>query len=225
MNWKFLAILTLATAAGPLAAADGTNAAPARPAPGKADNKIDYQSFRIITERNIFDMSRSGGRIRNQIVHRAKVDSFTLFGTSSYEKGQFAFFDGSSSAYRQTCKLADTIAGYKVAAIGSDYVELHTTNSKTIKMAVGTTIRREDNGPWSMPSARSETVFADTGSGDSDRGDKGEKRSRGDKSSTTYPDLPPASEIKSDAASSGGSEDDVIKRLMQKRAKEVKDDQ
>ncbi len=85
----------------------------------------------------------------------------------SYEKGQYAFFEGSSSAYRQTCKPAESIAGYKITAIGSDYVELQATNSKAIKMAVGTTIRREDNGPWSAPSARSETVFVDTGSRDS----------------------------------------------------------
>jgi hypothetical protein len=231
MNRNFLPILTLilVTAAGRLVAADGTNAVPAQPAPAKVDGKIDYQSFRIITERNIFDMSRSGARVRPS-VHRAKVDYFTLFGTSSYEKGRFAFFDGSGSAYRKTCKPEETIAGYKVTTIGSDYVELQATNNKTVKMVVGATIRREDNGPWSPPSVRSETVFADTGSGDSersgsDRGGRGDRGSRSDKSSTTYPDLPPAAEIKSDAASSGSSEDDVIKRLMQKRAKEVKDDQ
>ena len=109
-------------------------------------------------------------------------------------------------------------------------MELQTTNNKTIKMAVGTTIRREDNGPWSAPIVQSES-FADTGSSDRERGDRGDRKdrgergSRGDKSSNTYPDLPPAAEIKSDAASGGGSEDEVIKRLMQKRAKEVKDDQ
>jgi hypothetical protein len=244
MNRNFFPILTLALAlaTGRIGAADSTNAAPAqaapatpsvpaKPAPVKTEGKIDYQSFRLITERNIFDMSRTGARIRNAPIHRAKVDSFTLFGTSSYEKGQFAFFDGSSSAYRQRSKPADSIAGYKIIAIGSDYVELQATNNKVIKMAVGTTIRREDNGPWSAPIVQSES-FADTGSGDRERGDRSDRSSRGDRgsradrsSSNTYPDLPPAAEIKSDAAASGGTEEDVIKRLMQKRAKEVKDDQ
>jgi hypothetical protein len=221
MNRIFLPILTLtlATAASRLAAADGTNAAPAQPAPVKTDGKIDYQSFRIITERNIFDMSRTGAHFRNSPIHHAKVDYFTLVGTSSYEKGQFAFFDGSSSAYRQTCKPAESMAGYKITAIGSDYVELQATNSKTIKMAVGTTIRREDNGPWSAPSAQSETVFADTGSRERERGNKG------DTGGSAVADTPSAAEQKSDASSSGSSEDDVIKRMMQRRAREVKDDQ
>ena len=53
--------------------------APARPAPVKADGKIDFQSFRLITERNIFDMSRTGARLRNPAARRVKVDYFTLY--------------------------------------------------------------------------------------------------------------------------------------------------
>ena len=47
-----------------------------------------------------------------------QIDFFVLVGTMSYEKGFFAFFDGSHSDYKRVLKREETIAGFKVAAIG-----------------------------------------------------------------------------------------------------------
>lgn len=227
-----------------LAPVPGTNAmrgpeAPGKPAPEqppaevpptKPDEKGDFKAFQLVIDRNIFDMSRTGARpTHQQPTRRVKVDDFTLYGTSSYEKGQYAFFEGSSSDYRQICKLGGSIAGFKVAQIGSDYVELQGTNGgKMVKMDVGTTMRREDNGPWSAPSVRSDASLADSGGGSRERGDRGgrsERRSRGDRGSSTDSGATSSSDQNSGSSSSGGSQDDIIKRLMEKRAKEVKDDQ
>ena len=128
----------------------------------------DFQSFRLIQDRNIFDMSRTGRVSRRQTIHIAKVDDFTLVGTMSYENGNYAFFDGSSFEYRGTRKPAAQIAGYKISVIASDYVDLQGTNNKTVRMPVGTTIRREDGGPWSAPVVSSDASFADSGSSSRD---------------------------------------------------------
>jgi hypothetical protein len=224
--------------------ANPTSVAPdASPEPVSADGKLDFQSFHLITDRNIFDMSRTGIRIRDKAVHQVKVEEFTLNGIMSYEKGQYAFFAVSWLGSEQTHKIADMIADYKITAIGSDYVELRATNeSKVVKMPAGTTIRREDNGPWSAPTVRSETVFADSGSSSSEednrgsreqrgsrsdrgsRADRSSRSSRGQRGAGTDTGTPSTSDQPADT-SSGGSAEDVIKRLMEKRAREVKDDQ
>jgi hypothetical protein len=232
---KPAAVMKPVEAAKPM---EATNAAvmksmPMESAPTTTDAKDDFQSFRLIQDRNIFDMSRTGRVSRRQTIHIPKVDDFTLVGTMSYEKGNYAFFDGSSFEYRGTRKPAEQIAGYKVAVIASDYVDLQGTNNKTVRMPVGTTIRREDNGPWSAPAVRSDAAIADSGSSSrdtGDRSDRSDRRSRRDRGSrggsSGDAGTPSAVEQPASATSSaGGSDADVIKRLMEKRAKEVKDDQ
>ncbi len=266
MNRNFILILTLlaAMAAQRCGAAVSTNAAPATnavlsnatpAAPASEFNrnngKTDFDSFKLVRERNIFDMSRTGRigpRSAPRVVH---VDDFTLVGTMSYEKGLYAFFDGSSSEYRQTRKADDKIADFKITKIANDYVELQNTNGKSIKMGMGATIRREDKGPWLPPSIRSDVMLADSGSSNRDSGrssrssrsdrsdssssDRSDRRlyrnSRGDRTgsgSTTsmMGDPGPGAAEKSDTSSSsnsGGSESDVIKRLMERRAQQKGD--
>src|SRR5438445_33241 len=88
---------------------------------------LDFQSFRLITDRNIFDPNRSPRSVtsgRTEGRKPAKTEAFSLVGTMSYEKGDFAFFDGTLSEYRKTLKPGDTIAGYKINAVAADRVQL-----------------------------------------------------------------------------------------------------
>lgn len=283
MNRRFTFILMLLAAmtAGRGVAAvstnvvPATNAAPASAAPSnvapavatteapRSSGKIDFDSFKLVRDRNIFDMSRTGRigpRSAPRVVH---VDDFTLVGTMSYEKGLYAFFDGSSSEYRQTRKTDDKIADFKIAKIANDYVELANTNGKTIKMGMGATIRREDKGPWLPPVVRNDVALADSGSSnhDSSRSDRSRRSDRSSRSDSSGSDSnttdssgssrsdrrlyrnfrgdrpagsgssssmmgDPGPGQKSDSASSsnsGGSEADVIKRLMEKRAQQKGD--
>lgn len=213
-----------------------------------SDTKLDFDFFKLVRERNIFDMSRTGRIGTRSVPKRVIVDDFTLVGTMSYEKGLYAFFDGSSSEFRQNgLKPGDKIAGYKIAAIGNDYVDLLSTNSKTIRMGLSTSMRREDKGPWSGPTLRNDTVIADSGSSSSrdtsDRSDRSDRSSRGDRSDRSDRRLyrnrgggstsggmgdpgPGTSNTDSKADSSASSnESDIVKRLMEKRAKETKDNQ
>jgi hypothetical protein len=186
-NIHHYAILMLLLAAGRLAAAEETNSV----------SPQDLSAFKIISERNIFNASRSAGRSsrpRPVQERAAKVESFTLVGTMSYEKGRFAFFDGTSTAYRKTVKPADTIAGYKINDISSNHIQLAAANNQTIDLQVGMQMKRQDEGPWSL------VAHAE----------------------------PYASSSEPAAASAAGAastaESDVMKRLMQKREQEEKNE-
>ncbi len=118
------------------------------------------------------------------------VDSLTLVGTMSYEKGTFAFFDGTSAEYKKALKLADWIAGYKVTEIAANVVKLASATNQ-VELRVGRQLRREEDGPWLL--AAQTAPYAASGSGTSGTGS---------------------------AAATSGAESDIVKRMMQRREKE-----
>ena len=176
--------LVLLLATGLVGRAQSTNAV-ARP---------DYQSFKIITDRNIFDPNRSSGSPRRTEGTRpARVESFALVGTMSYENGTYAFFDGTGSSYRKATKTGDTIAGYKVADISPDRVKLE-TNGQQIELSVGVQMRKQDEGVWQL-AGRAESFGTSS---------------------------PATAATEKTESGSGGEESDVLKKLMQKREQELK---
>ncbi len=167
----------------------GTNNGPA---------SLDYSAFSVIVDRNIFDPNRyphQPGRGGARPAPRS-VDSLTLVGTMSYEKGTFAFFDGSSSDYKKALRLNDVIAGYKVTNIAPTGVKLATSTNE-LNLAVGMQLRREEDGPWQLLSQPSS--YATTA----------------DLTATNTA----TAAVNTDSAS-GAAESDVIKRMMQRREKE-----
>jgi hypothetical protein len=106
-----------------------------------------YVSFKLIAERNIFNTTRVPRTNRASPAEGrrpARVDTFTLVGTLTYEKGPYAFFDGSSSEYRKVVETGHTIAGHKIAAIMPQSVKL-TRGTNTVELYVGAQMRREDS--------------------------------------------------------------------------------
>ena len=167
---------------------DGTNNGPIT---------LDYSSFMVIVDRNIFDPNRyphQGPRVRPT---PKSFDSLTLVGIMSYEKGTFAFFDGTSSEYKKALKLADAIAGYKVTNIAPNGVKL-ASGTNELDLSVGAQLRREENGLWRL-------------SGQSTSYDATPTSTSTKAAATTSPGSDPAS---------GSAESDILKRLMQKREKE-----
>ena len=139
-RYRLLLALTLTAICGTLAYAQSTNV------PGPTDF-ADFSRF--IANRNIFDPDRrpfygSGPRRREPV-----IDSFSLVGTLSYRKGNFAFFDGTSSAYRKAVEVGDEVAGFNVTAVKSDSVTLESGTNETV-MKLSTQMRREDGGPWTF---------------------------------------------------------------------------
>ena len=160
-------------------------------------NRLDYSAFRIIADRNIFNPNRSGRSARGggERQRQAKSDSFSLVGTMAYEKGWFAFFDGSSSEYRKVIKPDGIIAGYRVVEIAPSHVKL-ALNGKDTELKVGTQMQRQEEGGWQM--------VAQAGS-----------YSSSGRSTAAKTDSETSAESSSD-----GDGNDVLKRLLQKREAE-----
>jgi hypothetical protein len=135
--------------AATLAGALGSNAIAAAPATNSV-NSLDESSFRIISERNIFNSRRSARYVASAPRTRpSRVENFALVGTLAYDKGPFAFFEGSRSEYRKVLKAEDTIAGFKVLAVEPSSVKLASPTNE-IEMRVGMQLRREDEGEWHL---------------------------------------------------------------------------
>lgn len=192
--WYFRAFLALLLLAAPAVRAQVTNAVAGSRT--NLSNRLDYSSFKLIADRNIFNSTRSGKSARSggESAKPAKVDSFTLVGTMAYEKGRFAFFDGSGSEFRKVVKPDGAIAGYKILDITPAHVTLG-RDGKEVELRVGTQMRRQDEGEWQQTSQAAPAA----GSGR------------------------PAAATKADASAgsdSGGEESEVLKRLLQKREAE-----
>jgi len=165
------------------------------------DTGPSLQSFKIISQRNIFDPNRSRGFRRDDTRPRTRpraVDAFALVGTMSYTKGTFAFFDGSSSQYKQVLEPGAKIAGYTVKQIAPKAVTL-AANGKEFEMKVGTQLRNEGSNGWRLSSQPSEPVSAEPD---------------GEASADAQPTAPPTGATP--------QMNDVLKRLMEQRQQELK---
>jgi hypothetical protein len=160
---------------------------------------LDYAAFKVIVDRNIFDPNRFPRRGPNLGAPSKSFDSLTLVGTMAYEKGTFAFFDGTSAEYKKALRVTDAIAGYKVTSIAPNGVKL-ASGTNQLELNVGAQLRREENGPWQL--ARQSASYAATPA-----------------LTSTNAATTTTSTAGSDAAS-GGAASEVIKRLMQRREKE-----
>ncbi len=199
-------ILALITWGGPgVRAAEESDAA----------SRDNYGGFRIISERNIFNANRSGRASRRprETPRPSKVDTLALLGTMSYEKGLFAFFDGSDPKYRATLKPGGTIADLKVLDIGANHVRLDVKGNQ-IDLKVGSQLRREDDGEWKV-AARDESPGGWAA--------RPAAASPDSASETTTASTRTESGSSSSSGSSGSSSDtsEALKRLLEKREREM----
>src|ERR1700748_1392753 len=89
------------------------------------DSVPAFSTFNIITRNNIFDPNRTGRIVTDHTPRvRRTVDVLKLVGTMSYEKGKFAFFDGSSADYKKVLEPSANIIGYTVKDITGTSVTL-----------------------------------------------------------------------------------------------------
>lgn len=204
-----------------------TNNAPPRVA--APPPRLDEAAFRLIAERNIFNANRSGGTVRPATPTRrpATVETFALVGTMAYEKGTFAFFEGSRSEFTKVLKADGIIAGHKILNIQANSVKLE-ADGKEIELPVGSQMRREDAGAWQVSEARGGIALAASASSDpsnrsgrSDRGDDSSRSRRDGDASSRRSDgsesgRPPAATTPTSSA----DEAEILKRLMERRERE-----
>jgi hypothetical protein len=154
----------------------------------------DLTSFKIIADRNIFNMNRSprtsAKRPARETPKPIKIDSFSLVGTLRSDKGHFAFFDGSNSDFQKVLKVADSIGGLQITQIGTSEVKLD-AKGKKIDLKMGAQMCRQDEGEWQVSNQT-------------------ESYSSGGSSATNNNNEPPT-----------GAESDILKRLMQQREQEL----
>lgn len=170
---------------------------------------IKYDSFKIIWERNIFQPNRQPISARELVKDPTPVfvqaDTISLVGSLLNENESFAFFSGTKPEYQAVVIKGGTIAEYRVASIRTDGVKLE-KNQESIDLPVGMGLKKGDDGKWVIT-----TVFKPSpSSGSMAPAAKMDNR-----------DSPSGS---NDTASKSGSSDtsDILKKLMEKRAKELK---
>lgn len=189
-TWPVLLVL------GGLLQAQPTNPPPASAAEPARGRRVDYSAFRVIAERNIFNASRSGGRAAappREARRPARVDTLALVGVMSYEKGTFAFFDGSSGEFRKATRSGGTVGDFKVVDIRPERVQLENGTNR-FELRVGARLRREDQGPWQLSESTEPLPGA----------------SAGGASAASAPA----------EGSNGGAADEVLRRLLQRREQE-----
>jgi len=196
---QFILALTLAVTAAALAQSNNNGT------PGATD----YAQFsRFIAARNIFDPNRqphytSSSRTRTRTTtrtHSPSTPAFTFVGTMSYEKGLFAFFSGNSDELKQVLPVGQKIAGYTVMQVAQGRVTLAAADKKeNLQLRIGDVMRQE-NGKWEL--SGSVEVPA------------------GDSTSTPEAVSAPSSESPAAASSPADEPNDILKKLMEKRAKE-----
>lgn len=195
-----------------------------------APARLSYDAFRMISDRNIFNpnrVARSAPRTtRRDTTPAAHVEAFSLVGIMGYEKGLFAFFEGTRADFKQVLQADSVIGPYKVASVMPDVVKL-SFGTNDFEMKVGMQMRREDEGEWFLSAAgesssRRRAVFsqsltnADTGSltatnGTETAGSEGEPEVIVVESETA------ANAPEGAAAPESGTTDPVLLRLMQRR--------
>ena len=152
----------------------------------------------------------------------------------SYEKGYFAFFDGSSSEYRRALQTSDTIAGFTVATVSPQQVMLQSTNHGDIALPLGMQLQRFDEGKWELaprvdssstgrPSSSSNSMssgLAGTASGEG--GEEVLKRLMQQREQEGAVNPPPPNYDPPPVSLSPSADDnEVVRRLMQRRQQEI----
>jgi hypothetical protein len=212
-----------------------TAASAAKPAPPAIT--LSYDAFAAIGEKNIFNQNRSGPRTTPREIAKPApvVDMIGFVGTMDYGKGQMAFFNGTSGDFKKMAKAGDSVGGFKLVSVTTSQVKLSASEKEELALTIGQALRRENSGPWEVSS---QPLPDDTSSGGSSSGldrvsraldsfngrgrggfDTGGGRTRG--GTTAFGgfggmDATPTLQT----TNSGLSEAEVMKRLIEKRAKE-----
>jgi len=201
MKHIFPIILALSCLAGAGGIAHGQETNPALAAAvaaqSSAPETMDLNYFKIISSRNIFNPNRRRNQPNATVRRTPRNDWFTLVGTMSYEKGEFAIFDGTRSEYKKALKAHDKIAGYTIAEIAPGGIKLAAASNQTINLPVGTQMRKPEGGRWALAG-----------------------RADPNAEPTPAPEGGATNAAPTTAATVTGPDSDIMKRLMEKRLKE-----
>jgi hypothetical protein len=207
----------------------------------QSTNTMDYSSFQIIGQRNIFNPNRTPHSRYNSTRSARVADSFSFVGSMSYAKGNFAFFDGTSSDFRKVAKVDDDIADFKVIAIGLSSVTLLSGTNEMV-LSIGMQMRRDDDGQWTVSTETASYSGTGNSPASESRGRSSNRRrsnstrnnssitsaadnSQVDDANASAPDDMSSSDAETNSPETttsppGGGANDALTRLMQIRVQE-----
>jgi hypothetical protein len=182
---------------------------------GVPGNK-EYAKFAsFITDRNIFDPNRYPHNSRTtsrrttttrRSTRSAGTPFVALVGTMSYEKGMFAFFNANDSEMKQIVIAGDEVAGYEVKEITATAVTLVDKNKKEFAMNIGDQMTQDGSG-WKLESSSTRSTLAEETTAPAAETENATPAP----AETSAPASAPAANLEGN---------DILKRLMEKRAKE-----
>jgi hypothetical protein len=108
-----------------------------------------FDTFRVITDGNIFSSNRTGRRERTMEEKPPRRDVISLVGTMDSDRGIRAFFEGSETSFRRAVRVGEAVDNYKVIRIAANTVELE-RDGKTFAMRVGQQLRRPEGADWKL---------------------------------------------------------------------------
>ena len=132
------------------------------------------------------------------------MTGIALVGTMSYEKGWFAFFNAGDSDNKKVIAAGGEVGGNQVKAISATTVTLVGDDKKEFTMKIGDQLH-QDGARWKLSDNSSDSSSATT----SEPASTAEGNSSS--STTETPAAAPAANLEGN---------DILKRLMEKRAKE-----
>jgi Tfp pilus assembly protein PilP len=164
MSLRQIVTFVLAGSVGLVLAADPVPTPPAKPelqdAPAAAgatqprgDSSVapatTFDTFRVVSERNIFNPNRTGRRERTTEEQPPRVDVISIVGTMESDRGLRAFFDGSDSSYRRAVRVGESVDKFKVTQISPNVVDLE-RDGKNLSVRVGQQLRRPEGADWDL---------------------------------------------------------------------------
>lgn len=173
-----------------------------------------FEDFRLILQRNIFNLHRTPQTRESSYVRPTyrpvTGDYLALVGTLAYQTNQLAFFDGTSPEYRKAVRPSENVAGYRLLSVHANSVRLENAG-QIVELRVGTRLSRADGqvmpmeSPVAAPPVSTNIVAAP-------------RVSTNVEVAVSAPASTPASESGAAPATDPG---EILRRLMQKREQEL----
>lgn len=172
-----------------------------------AEKTPGYDTFRLIRTRNMFDPNRRPARVETPTAERSstatrqsRTSALGLTGTMVTDGKTLAFFTGTRADYSKVLSVGEPIADGKVTAIRLGEVEIE-RGGKSTTLAVGHQLQIE-GAPSDTPAVEAPPIAASTDP------------------TAPAPAVPATAEPASPPAPAN-DQNDVLRRMMERRAKEM----
>lgn len=109
-------------------------------------NPSEFEAFRLIADRNIFNPNRT--RARGPEEAPPKVDTVALVGIVHDDGKIVAVFDSPDESFRKALQVGEKIADYSVTTIAEDHIELTGKDGKAFPFRMSQQLRRVEGGEW-----------------------------------------------------------------------------